>query len=160
VRWDLNNAMVWDTEFGPIGHFTTDFPAELPSPQWVVNGEIRDEAGNTALGQASMVLPSWMPAVPDIIAGEILIAPSGSGRVPTNTNLRIISDYQDWMNKTGLEVIYRYYLNDEYLGEKTFDVGFCNTDWFCWRMFTIEDGIQEPGPFTIRVEAELLEGIE
>ncbi len=79
ARWDFDNDGVWDTEFEEVGSIDGYQPIPIPQPSWFVTCEMKDLAGNSSIKTESILVPSWMPTLPDVVAGEIFITQDHSG---------------------------------------------------------------------------------
>ena len=162
ARWDFNNDGIWDTELGPVETFICRTPPVLPEGTWEVKCELHDAGGNVSTGSESLEMPDWTPSSPDIIAGSIRLALNNSeiDSVRVGETLNWYTLRQNWVNEESMVVRYRYYINDEYIGDSSHEAQYCPSHLFCTEWYSISGGLNAPGNYQLRVEMSLEGEIE
>ncbi len=164
VRWDFNSDGSWDTDFMEIGIFNPFEPSPLPYGTWSVTCEVVDEAGNANLHVETLELPEWLPASPDLLAGEIEIHPSDNPLFAVDT-LRVGEPFgvmlsrSEWVESDTLAVRQRYYIDGELVTQSIGQVsgpipGLCSSSGHS--NFT---GFVAAGLHEIKIEIEFLGSI-
>lgn len=163
ARYDYDDDGTWDTEFQTAASFICPHPGALPVGTWTVACEMKDAAGNTAFQRSSLELPDWFPAAPDLMIGPVELSIWG-GHEPgdplqVGEGFTLAVRYQDWLDEDDAFITQRYYIDDELVGQQGRSPHFCASHLYCTTLFSLEEGIAQPGVHEIRVEATLEGGL-
>jgi hypothetical protein len=162
IRWDFDNDGAWDTEFGAVESIVQHQPHPLPVTSWMVTCEISDLAGNATVHSESVLLPDWVPVVPDVVAGEIRISVSpfaSNDTICAGEDFIIFLSRGDWVNDSSVRVTQKYFIDGEQIDEGSDHTSYPHPSQ-CWSSgVTVPGGISTLGPHTISVKTELSDGI-
>jgi hypothetical protein len=79
ARWDFEADGTWDTDWVKLEFLECVVPNPPPTEVWRVRMEARDEAGHTAVTEATMELPAFLPRYPDLGMSPVELSWGGPG---------------------------------------------------------------------------------
>lgn len=165
VRWDFGSDGEWDTDFEEVAYIDDYLPNPIPQQDWVVTGEMKDQAGNSVQKTVAIDLPSWMPEIPDIVAGELRVETLDPNSSDVDT-LRVSEMFtiflgrRDWVNDPNAFVVKKYYIDNVLVAENNENVSYPNPHSCSINGRTFGAGQLVVGTHEFRIEVGLGGGAE
>jgi hypothetical protein len=163
IRWDFNNDGEWDTDYVPLEGIWDHEPEPLPVGIWSVACEVKDQAGLASTAVDTLVLPDWVPVVPDVGLGIITVNSGGDPFVHADTlqageSFRIHAWRTDWLHDYDTSIVQRLFVDDQLVEELSGSAGYPHLR-TCFAVGgRFSDGVFDVGNHVVRVELEILDG--